>query len=142
MSFLDRVEHELVRPILRWARPSRRISFAGIDISYRSELDGGGTEFGQQGNPVGRQARRRTPAEGDRQSAELSQRTSRQDRRHWLFSGRRGVLAYAERQPDMVSTVITYRPFTAPAGSTGRRNAGVKSHCWGFKLQGLAWPFV
>jgi len=48
MGLLDRVEHELVRPMLRWARPSRHICFAGIDISYRSELDGGGTEFGQQ----------------------------------------------------------------------------------------------
>src|SRR5258708_12723779 len=28
------------------------------------------------------------------------------------------------------------------AGSTGRRNTCVKSLCWGFKLQGLAWPFV
>src|ERR1700686_2880651 len=28
------------------------------------------------------------------------------------------------------------------AGSTGRRNTGVKSLCWGFKLQGLAWSFV
>ena len=28
------------------------------------------------------------------------------------------------------------------AGSTGRRNTGVKSLCWGFKLQGLTWPFV
>jgi hypothetical protein len=26
------------------------------------------------------------------------------------------------------------------AGSTGRRNTGVKSLCWGFKLQGLTWP--
>src|SRR5438105_10510570 len=26
--------------------------------------------------------------------------------------------------------------------STGRRNPGVKSLCWGFKLQGLAWSFV
>ena len=48
MGLLSRVENELVRPILRWARPSRHISFAGIDISYRSELDGGGTDFGQQ----------------------------------------------------------------------------------------------
>ncbi len=30
----------------------------------------------------------------------------------------------------------------ASAGSTGRRNTGVKSLCWGFKLQGLTWPFV
>jgi hypothetical protein len=28
------------------------------------------------------------------------------------------------------------------AGSTGRRNTGVKSLCWGFKLQGLTWPFL
>src|SRR5271169_2255130 len=28
------------------------------------------------------------------------------------------------------------------AGSTGRCNTGVKSLCWGFKLQGLSWPFV
>ena len=48
MGLFSRVEHELVRSVLRWARPSRHISFAGIDISYRSELDGGGTEFGQQ----------------------------------------------------------------------------------------------
>ena len=48
MGLLNRVENELVRPILRWARPSRHVRFAGIDISYRSELDEGGTEFGQQ----------------------------------------------------------------------------------------------
>src|SRR5258707_677911 len=28
------------------------------------------------------------------------------------------------------------------AGSTGRRNTGVKSLCWGFKLQGLTGAFV
>jgi hypothetical protein len=28
------------------------------------------------------------------------------------------------------------------AGSTGRRNTGVKPLCWGFKLQGLTWSFV
>src|SRR5271169_4131359 len=28
------------------------------------------------------------------------------------------------------------------AGSTGRRNTGLKSLCWGFKLQGLTWSFV
>jgi hypothetical protein len=48
MGLLNRVEHEWVRPILRWARPSRHVRFGDIDISYRSELDGGGTEFGQQ----------------------------------------------------------------------------------------------
>jgi hypothetical protein len=30
----------------------------------------------------------------------------------------------------------------AGAGSTGRRNTGVKSLCRGFKLQGLTWSFV
>jgi hypothetical protein len=28
------------------------------------------------------------------------------------------------------------------AGSTGRRNTGVKSLCWCFKLQGLTWSFI
>jgi hypothetical protein len=28
------------------------------------------------------------------------------------------------------------------ASSTGRRNTGIKSLCWRFKLQGLAWSFV
>jgi hypothetical protein len=28
------------------------------------------------------------------------------------------------------------------AGSTGRRNTGVKSLCGGFKLQGLTWSFI
>src|SRR6202044_4038377 len=52
MGILSLREHELVRPALRWAPPSRHISLAGIDISYRSELDGGGTDFGQQFIPV------------------------------------------------------------------------------------------
>src|SRR6266481_6601787 len=28
------------------------------------------------------------------------------------------------------------------AGSTGRRNTGIKSLCRGFKLQGLTWSFI
>ena len=44
---LKRLENEYIRPILRWLRPSRRVSYAGIEIKYRSELDGGGSEFGQ-----------------------------------------------------------------------------------------------
>jgi hypothetical protein len=48
MGLLNRVEKELVRPVLRWARPSRHVRFAGINIRYRRELDGGGTDFGQQ----------------------------------------------------------------------------------------------
>ena len=34
------------------------------------------------------------------------------------------------------------RPPGACSRSTGRRNTGVKSLCWGFKLQGLTWSFV
>jgi hypothetical protein len=29
-----------------------------------------------------------------------------------------------------------------PCRSAGRCNTGVKSLCWGFKLQGLTWSFV
>jgi methylase of polypeptide subunit release factors len=47
MGLLKRVENEIVRPLARWARPSRHVNFAGINISYRAELDGGGTDFGQ-----------------------------------------------------------------------------------------------
>ena len=46
-SLLKRGEHFLVRPIFRVFRPSLHASFGGIDISYREELDGGGTTFGQ-----------------------------------------------------------------------------------------------
>jgi predicted RNA methylase len=48
MGVLKRVENELVRPLARWARPSRRVNLGGIDIRYRSELDGGGRDFGQE----------------------------------------------------------------------------------------------
>jgi tRNA1(Val) A37 N6-methylase TrmN6 len=47
VGLLKRVENDLVRPLARWVRPSRRINLGGIDIRYRSELDGGGTDFGQ-----------------------------------------------------------------------------------------------
>lgn len=32
---------------LRWARPSRQVKLAEINVRYRVELDGGGAEFGQ-----------------------------------------------------------------------------------------------
>src|SRR6185369_8260037 len=34
------------------------------------------------------------------------------------------------------------RCLLSAAGSTGRRNTGVKSLCWGFVFQGLTRPFV
>jgi SAM-dependent methyltransferase len=46
-GFLKRLEHGYLRPALRKLRPSRHVRFGGIDISYREELDGGGTSFGQ-----------------------------------------------------------------------------------------------
>lgn len=46
-TFLNRIEHDLVRPVLRRLRPSRHASYGGIKIRYRRELDGGGTDFGQ-----------------------------------------------------------------------------------------------
>jgi hypothetical protein len=46
-GFLKRIEHGYLRPVIRRLRPSRHVSYAGISISYRAELDGGGTEFGQ-----------------------------------------------------------------------------------------------
>ena len=46
-GFLKRIENGYIRPALRRLRPARHVSYAGIGISYRAELDGGGTEFGQ-----------------------------------------------------------------------------------------------
>lgn len=48
MSLFRTVENQLVRPALRWARPSAHVDFAGIRIGYRKELDGGGSDFGQE----------------------------------------------------------------------------------------------
>jgi predicted RNA methylase len=46
-GLLKRIEHGYVRPALRKLRPSRHVRYGGIAISYKAELDGGGTEFGQ-----------------------------------------------------------------------------------------------
>ena len=46
-GLLKRIEHGYIRPVLRKLRPSRRVRYGGIEIRYREELDGGGTEFGQ-----------------------------------------------------------------------------------------------
>jgi predicted RNA methylase len=47
MNPLKKVEQEVIRPVLRWLRPPARVTFGGIEIIYKKELDGGGTEFGQ-----------------------------------------------------------------------------------------------
>ncbi|MDE2376686.1 methyltransferase [Bradyrhizobium sp.] len=46
-GFIKRLIDDYARPIRRALRPTRHASFGGIDISYRPELDGGGTHFGQ-----------------------------------------------------------------------------------------------
>jgi hypothetical protein len=46
-NLLKRIEHDYVRPVLRIFRPSLHASFAGINITYREELEGGGVTFGQ-----------------------------------------------------------------------------------------------
>lgn len=46
-GFFKRIEDGYIRPVLRKLRPSRHVRYAGIGISYRAELDGGGTGFGQ-----------------------------------------------------------------------------------------------
>jgi predicted RNA methylase len=46
-GFLKRIENGYIRPALRRLRPSRHVRYGGIGIAYRAELDGGGTEFGQ-----------------------------------------------------------------------------------------------
>lgn len=47
MRILHQLEHGVVRPLLRRVRPAKRVVLGGITIEYRSELDGGGIEFGQ-----------------------------------------------------------------------------------------------
>src|ERR1022692_2597481 len=56
-----------------------------------------------------------------------------------IFSLHRG------RRPYMALSGQSSRARVCPlldAASTDRRNTGVKSLCWGFKLQGLAWSLV
>jgi Methyltransferase small domain len=42
-----RIEDAYIRSALRKLRPSRHVRYGGIAIRYRQELDGGGTQFGQ-----------------------------------------------------------------------------------------------
>ena len=44
---LKRIVKDYLRPIRRSSRRTRHARFGGISISYRPELDGGGTHFGQ-----------------------------------------------------------------------------------------------
>jgi hypothetical protein len=46
-GFLKQFANTYLRPIRRSLRPTRHARVGGINISYRPELDGGGTSFGQ-----------------------------------------------------------------------------------------------
>jgi predicted RNA methylase len=50
-TFLRHVANAYLRPIRRRLRRTRHVRLGGIEISYRPELDGGGTTFGQDFHP-------------------------------------------------------------------------------------------
>lgn len=47
-SFWKRIEHGHLKPALRRLRPYQTVSFAGVGVSYKFHLDGGGSTFGQE----------------------------------------------------------------------------------------------
>src|SRR6476620_5209814 len=65
----------------------------------------------------------------------------RSDRR---VQGSWGSARRHQRRQGGAAAALCRETFTglSTAGSTGRRNTGIKSLCWGFKLQGLTWSFV
>jgi predicted RNA methylase len=52
LSFLKTIEHQHVKPLLRRLRPYGEAAFAGVRVSYKPHLDGGGSSFGQDFIPV------------------------------------------------------------------------------------------
>ena len=51
-SLWKRIEHQRIKPALRRLRPYRTARFAGVGVSYKPHLDGGGSTFGQEFIPV------------------------------------------------------------------------------------------
>ena len=47
MGFWERLEHGHVKPWLRRFKSYRNVELGGIRVAYKSHLDGGGREFGQ-----------------------------------------------------------------------------------------------
>src|SRR5262249_20100031 len=47
LSFWQRLEHGHVKPWLRRFKSYRSVELGGIRVAYKSHLDGGGREFGQ-----------------------------------------------------------------------------------------------
>jgi len=52
MSLLRTIEHQHVKPWLRRMRPYREAAYAGVRVSYKPHLDGGGSTFGQDFVPL------------------------------------------------------------------------------------------
>ena len=52
MNFLKTIEHQHVKPLLRRMRPYREATYAGVRVSYKPHLDGGGSTFGQDFVPL------------------------------------------------------------------------------------------
>ena len=52
MSFWRTIEHQHLKPALRRMRPYREAAYAGVRVSYKRHLDGGGSTFGQDFVPL------------------------------------------------------------------------------------------
>lgn len=52
MSLFRTIEHQHVKPLLRRLRPYREAAYAGVRVSYKPHLDGGGSTFGQDFVPL------------------------------------------------------------------------------------------
>ena len=52
MSLLKTIEHQHVKPLLRRLRPYRETDYAGLRVSSKRHLDGGGSTFGQDFVPL------------------------------------------------------------------------------------------
>jgi methylase of polypeptide subunit release factors len=52
LSFWRTIEHQHLKPALRRMRPYREAAYAGVRVSYKRHLDGGGSTFGQDFVPL------------------------------------------------------------------------------------------
>jgi predicted RNA methylase len=52
LTFWKTIEHQHIKPFLRRQRPYREAVYAGVRVSYKKHLDGGGSTFGQDFLPV------------------------------------------------------------------------------------------
>jgi methylase of polypeptide subunit release factors len=52
MNLFRAIEHQHVKPFLRRMRPYREAAYAGVRVSYKQHLDGGGSTFGQEFLPL------------------------------------------------------------------------------------------